>query len=372
MPKLLAIDVFAGAGGLSLGFHRAGFHIVAAVELNAKAAQSYSQSFVSRLSEKTACLQADVADGTTVSRLKKLMNGRQLDALIGGPPCQDFSPARLRRQPLGRRASLVFKYLDLVDELRPRAFLFENVPGLLQADSGRHWTRLSRQLGELGYWLHHRELDAQDYGVPQRRRRLIVVGVRKDVDQPFEFPQPIGERTTVGEVFRRHQNVLPEVAPGAHPPSDPNHKARRHRPATLELLALVKPGESWREVRDRGGRVLDCHQGHNGHYDVYGRIDPDQVAPTITGGCTNPSKGRFIHPVHDRGLTVREAALLQTFPPEWTFVGGVESESLQVGNAVPVALAAALGTSLRRTLSSVQPCGCRSTDVDPHVVGANA
>ena len=201
---------------------------------------------------------------------------------------------------------------------------------------------------------------------------MIVVGVRQDVDQSFVFPQPIGGRTTVGEVFLRHREVLPEVAPGAHPASDPNHKALRHRPATLELLALVKPGESWREVRDRGGRVLKCHRNHNGHYDVYGRIDPHQVAPTITGGCTNPSKGRFIHPVHHRGLTVREAALLQTFPPDWTFVGGVESESLQVGNAVPVALAAALGTALHRTLSSAKPPGYRSFDLDTHVVGANA
>jgi DNA (cytosine-5)-methyltransferase 1 len=371
--RLAAIDLFAGAGGLSFGFLQAGFDILAAVEMDDRAVDTYRTSFVRRHSPTTKCLHADVSAPLTLSKLEEIVGDRELDALIGGPPCQDFSPARLRRQPKTQRAALVFSYIDLVGALRPRAFLFENVPGLLTADEGRHWGGLVERLSGHGYSVLPKEMDAQDYGVPQRRRRLFVVGVREDVNRSFEFPPKVDSITTVGATFDLYSDVLPEVLPGRHPPGDPNHKARNHRSETLALLANVEPGESWREARERGSRVLKCHESHNGHYDVYGRIDASQVAPTITGGCTNPSKGRFIHPRYHRGLTVREAALLQTFPPDWRFCGGIERESLQVGNAVPVKLANALAKALRDTLgapTSVLPSG-RLRNLETEVVGAH-
>lgn len=110
----------------------------------------------------------------------------------------------------------------------------------------------------------------------------------------------------------------------------------------VKYFSQIPPGGSWRDA----DRRLPCQVGHNGHYDTYGRMRGDEIAPTLTGGCTNPSKGRFIHPTQDRGLTVREAALLQTFPRDWYFHGGVESQSLQVGNAVPVKLGEALASNV--------------------------
>lgn len=349
-PRLTAIDLFAGAGGLSYAFHTRGFDVLAAVELDHKAMETYETSFVNRHSPATRAIRGDVAAPETLDILREVTANRRLDVLIGGPPCQDFSPARLKREPVTGRASLVLTYIDLLRELTPRAFLFENVPGLLTADGGRHWDRLQRRLEHIGYTVQAREVYAEAFGVPQRRRRLVVVGLRESEPTSFTFPEGRDAHVTVGETFAEHARHLPHVEPGTHPPDDPNHRARRHRQETLDLLALIKPGESWREAYERGGRKLACHEGHNGHYDVYGRIDPTKIAPTMTGGCTNPSKGRFIHPEYHRGLTVREAALLQTFPPDWRFHGGIERESQQVGNAVPIRLGQALAEAVAETL----------------------
>lgn len=350
--RLTAIDLFAGAGGLSLAFHTQGFEVLAAVEFDARAMETYRTSFVARCSSSTVALLRDVAEPETLGALQDVLAERRLDVLIGGPPCQDFSPARLKREPVEGRASLVLTYIDLLRELRPRAFLFENVPGLRTADGGRHWAGLQERLEANGYVVESRELDAADFGVPQRRSRLFVVGLHEGEAARFEFPAGAQARVTVGQTFAEFVGHLPPVEPGGHPAGDPNHHARRHQQDTLDLFALIRQGESWREARARGGRVLACHEDHNGHYDVYGRIDPNKVAPTMTGGCTNPSKGRFIHPEYHRGLTVREAALLQTFPPDWEFCGGIERQSQQVGNAVPIRLGQALAGAVREALGS--------------------
>lgn len=370
--RLTAVDLFAGAGGLSYAFHSRGFHIVAAVELDAKAIETYRASFVERYSPSTTPIHRDVSAPETLAALRALVGSRPLDILIGGPPCQDFSSARLKRKPVKGRASLVLTYIDLLSALQPRAFLFENVPGLLTADAGRHWARLQARLESNGYIVQARELDAANFGVPQRRRRLFVVGVQESEARAFAFPEGTAPSITVAETFAEHAHHLPAVEPGCHPPGDPNHRARRHRQETLDLFALIEPGESWRDARDKGGRTLPCHQGHNGHYDVYGRIDATMVAPTMTGGCTNPSKGRFIHPEHDRGLTVREAALLQTFPPDWRFFGGIERESQQVGNAVPIKLGLALADAVQQTLQPLPVLDRETSRWDTEVVSSDA
>ena len=144
--RLTVLDLFAGAGGLSYAFHEEGFDVLAAVELDGRAIETYTESFVGRYSPKTEPIHGDVTHPETKARIEKAVETKGLDVLIGGPPCQDFSPARLKREPVEGRASLVFTYIDLMRELRPRAFLFENVPGLLNADGGRHWRRLKERL----------------------------------------------------------------------------------------------------------------------------------------------------------------------------------------------------------------------------------
>lgn len=341
---LRVIDLFCGAGGLSLAFHQAGFHIVAAVELDANAAATYRKSFVESRSPTTELLQLDISATDTQNKLLKVAKAAgNIDVLIGGPPCQDFSPARIKAERQAMRMSLLDHYLAVLKGLRPRAFLFENVPGLQSADDGRHWNRLSAAVRALGYSLSSELLNAEDFGVPQRRRRLFVVGLR-DRAQAFSFPVGKEKAPTVMEAIGH----LPALKAGETSVEDVQHGARRHRAETVKYLAKIPQGGAWRSCREE--RVLPCHEHHRGHYDVYGRMRGDAVAPTITGGCTNPSKGRFIHPTQHRGLTVREAALLQSFPGDWVFVGGIESRSLQVGNAVPVRLGQVLGEALAEVL----------------------
>lgn len=340
----LAIDLFCGAGGLSIAFHREKFKIVAAVDNDRAAMDTYTCSFVNAHSPATVPLLATVPDPDLAAKLHTALAGRRLDVLLGGPPCQDFSIARMRKKRRSERMGLVQHYLDLVAELRPRAFLFENVPGLKMADDGEHWRNIKTIAAGMGYAVFDDQLAAEDFGVPQRRSRLFVVGLDADLAGSFRFPEPSGERRTVDQTIGH----LPKLAAGESDPSDPDHRARAHTAEIVQYIASIPEGGAWRDAS--ATRVLKCHEGHKGHYDVYGRVRAGEIAPTMTGGCTNPSRGRFIHPAQHRGLTVREAALLQTFPEDWHFKGGVEKASQQVGNAVPVELGRALARSLMAAL----------------------
>ncbi|WP_437712194.1 DNA cytosine methyltransferase [Sorangium sp. So ce448] len=339
------VDLFCGAGGLSYAFHNAGFRILAAVEKDCHAAATYEKSFVRPYSPNTHLLASDIREQRIITTLKALRTGGgRIDIIIGGPPCQDFSPARLKRRRRGHRTGLVQQYFEILQALKPRAFLFENVPGLRTAVNGKYWQTVVSTADDLGYVLNADVLHAEDFGVPQRRHRLFVVGLRKSMGK-FVFPRGAEKPPTVAQIIGQ----LPRIRAG-EASDDPMHRARRHRPETVEYLAHIPQGGAWRQAKER--RVLDCHKKHNGHYDVYGRMRADDISPTITGGCTNPSKGRFIHPEQHRGLTVREAALLQTFPSDWYFCGGIESQSLQVGNAVPIKLGESLARALKAVLVS--------------------
>jgi DNA (cytosine-5)-methyltransferase 1 len=338
------VDLFCGAGGLSLAFHRAGFCVALAVERDKDAADTYRKSFVDGPSKTTDLVCDDVRSADVWNKLRALSTSRPIDVVIGGPPCQDFSPARLKARRQGHRAGLVHEYFKILGILGPRAFLFENVPGLKTAGGGRYWRVVEEEAEALGYKVFATELNAQNFGVPQRRRRLLVVGLKEELG-PFSFPAGAEAAPSVMETIGH----LPRLAAGDFDPKDTMHRARSHRPNIVEYMSHIKQGQAWREVRHI--RVIKAHENHKGHYDVYGRIVGDQVAPTMTGGCTNPSRGRFIHPEQDRGLTVREAALLQTFPEDWQFSGGVESMSQQVGNAVPIKLGEAMALALKNILS---------------------
>jgi DNA (cytosine-5)-methyltransferase 1 len=343
--RIVAVDLFCGAGGLSYAFQQSGFRIAAAVEKDPHAAESYRTSFVNKWSEDTKLFECDIRDPEVTEGLRAVREAvGAVDIVIGGPPCQDFSPARLKLRRDGTRATLVQQYFAILALLEPRAFLFENVPGLRTAGRGRYWRGLTAAAKKLGYRILHAELEAHKFGVPQRRHRLFVVGLKEELGE-FVFPEGTEEAPTVGATI----GDQPPLRAGEKT-DDPMHCARAHHPDTVEYLAQIKQGQCWRDVKHI--RILRCHEKHNGHYDVYGRMKPDEIAPTITGGCTNPSKGRFIHPTQHRGLTVREAALLQTFPRDWEFCGGVEAASQQVGNAVPVKLGEVLARALRTVLES--------------------
>lgn len=321
-----------------MGFHRAGFTTLAAVEIDKDAAEAFA------VNVQVEPMVRDIRDVSLQDMQASGVVPGELTLLFGCPPCQSFTVLRRGAEPTEkdlRRNALVLEYLRLVEELRPRHIAFENVPGLVEGKRWRpHFDRFQEKLDELGYRLAYAVLDAAEYGVPQRRRRVLAIGSR--VTAP-ELPGPShGPNGTEPFATVRSQiEGLPKLAAGEGDPSDPFHRARRHSALAVERLTYIPEGGGRTDLPDH--LVLDCHRNHNGHYDIYGRMWWDRVAPTLTSGCTNVTRGRFAHPEQDRAITLREAMLLQTFRHDAVLRGGVEAMALQVGNAVPSLLAQRIG-----------------------------
>ena len=330
------VDLFAGCGGGSMGFKKAGFTTVAAVEINKDSAASFA------LNVGIDPLVKDIRDVTVAELRKSGVQPRSLTLLFGCPPCQSFTVLRRASKATDddlRRNDLIFEYLRLVEGLRPRHLAFENVPGLVEGRWSRYFDAFRERLEALGYTIAWRIADAAEYGVPQRRKRLLVVASR--VTAP-SLPEPTHAGTEADGIklfvtVRDTIGHLRQLEAGDADPDDPFHQARQHSDLTLRRLACIPEGGDRRNLPDE--LVLDCHRDHEGHYDVYGRMWWDRVAPTLTSGCTNVTKGRFCHPGQDRALTLREAMLLQTFPPHARLKGVTDGMALQVGNAVPSLLA---------------------------------
>ena len=250
----------------------------------------------------------------------------ELDLLAGCPPCQGFSAMRTQNGHLDiqdDRNDLVFEFLRFVEGLRPRAIMMENVPAL--ADDER-FTTLCKRFRDLGYHPKYGILNAMHYGVPQRRRRLVLLAC---LDTLVGFASPADSVSTVRDAIHD--------LPAAGDSGDPPHDLRENRTQRIrELIAAIpKDGGSRTALPD--SLQLKCHKKCNGYKDVYGRMAWDKPAPTITGGCFNPSKGRFLHPEENRAITMREAALLQSFPADYTFPNcrSKSALALLIGNALP-------------------------------------
>jgi DNA (cytosine-5)-methyltransferase 1 len=322
MKSPVAIDLFSGCGGLSLGLKHAGFNVMGAVEKDVLAVETYKVNHPA-----TKVWDNDITDVEIekVKRTLKIKSG-ELDLLAGCPPCQGFSTIRTRNRGNlihDSRNDLVFEFLRFLKELQPKAFMMENVPGLVNDERMFHFRR---EVEKLGYGYECEVLDAADYNVPQRRRRMVLIGGRSGT---IEFPEAIKERLTVRDTI--------EALPPAGESGDPLHDIpARHTERILEMIRHIpKDGGS---RTDLGAEYqLQCHKNFDGFEDVYGRMAWDKVAPTITGGCVTPSKGRFLHPEHDRAITLREAALLQSFPKDYFFSlkRGKHSAATMIGNAWP-------------------------------------
>ncbi|AIV81749.1 DNA cytosine methyltransferase [Burkholderia pseudomallei] len=321
-----AIDLFCGAGGLTVGLKKAGFRVLAGIENNPIAAETY------KLNNRAAKIYQDdirMLCPTTVMQELGLKRG-ELDLLAGCPPCQGFSSHRTRNKATSiedERNDLVFEFIRFVEAMLPKTVMLENVPAL-----AKDWRvhELKSRLHALGYQIDDafaQVKDAADYGVPQRRKRLLVKASRFG---KIPDAHPVKERRTVKDAIA---DLLPPGMSG-----DPLHDFPTSRSEKVKNLISMVP-------RDGGSRSdipkkywLNCHLKRPDSYrDVYGRMAWKDVAPTITGGCTNPSKGRFIHPEEDRPITLREAALLQTFPPRYRFSTGrgKDAVALMIGNALP-------------------------------------
>ncbi|MEO9739316.1 MULTISPECIES: DNA cytosine methyltransferase [Pseudomonadota] len=333
------VDLFSGAGGFSLGAKYAGAQVIFAVEFDKFAAATYRQNLCEK--DRTRLYTDDIVrlDANALAE-KHFPNNSQCDILLGGPPCQGFSTHRIndagRNDP---RNTLIYRYFDFVRVLRPRAFLMENVPGLLWPRHRDYLDKFYQLAADEGYTVFAPStLDARDFGVPQRRKRVFILGVRdgrqpKDVSWP---PTPTHSETGDG---RTKKWVSCQDAFLPAPLGDRNDLHMRHNEELIKAFKNTPPNGGSR--RD-SGRTLPCHKYHDGHKDVYGRIDSRLPAPTMTTACINPSKGRFVHPTEHHGITVRQAARLQTFPDSFVFEGGLTAAGKQIGNAVPVKMAEAL------------------------------
>ncbi|WBB47435.1 DNA cytosine methyltransferase [Verrucosispora sp. WMMA2044] len=335
------VDLFAGCGGGSMGFKKAGFKTLAAIEIDVDAAAAFA------LNVGVKPIVKDIRD-VSVTELQAVgVQPGELTLLFGCPPCQSFTV--LRRGSAAsdhdlRRNSLIFEYLRLVEALQPRHIAFENVPGLVGGRWSEYFEIFRERLDAMGYRIAWDVIDAADYGVPQRRRRVLVIGSR--VTEP-QLPEPThgskGDKKPYATV-RQAIYGLPPLAPAEADPHDPFHKARRHSKLALRRLARIPEGGGRADLPE--DLVLNCHKNHNGHYDIYGRMWWDRVAPTLTSGCTNVTRGRFAHPEQDRAITLREAMLLQTFPRKAHLHGTHDAMALQVGNAVPSLLAERIATKI--------------------------
>lgn len=342
--KIMAVDLFAGAGGFSLGAVLAGAEIVAAVENDPNAAHTYRRNLID--SKLTGCrlFNRDILELAPSKFMSEvgLMAG-ECHLLLGGPPCQGFSAHRLRDAGVGDpRNRLLLRYFEYVRALRPAYFLVENVPGLLWPRHKSFVRKFYATAKAAGYETFDPcVLNARDYGVPQNRRRVFILGYdAQRVGPPVWPPKP----SHVDPLSAKATNCKPwstaaAVFAKAAAKGDPNDIHMRHGEALKAAFAKTPHNGG---SRTQSGRELACHKHHDGHSDVYGRIDPSKPGPTMTTACINPSKGRFVHPTHDHGITLRQAARFQTFPEWFVFEGGLMAGGVQVGNAVPVQMAKAL------------------------------
>lgn len=334
---LTAVDLFSGCGGLSRGLKDAGFTVKAAVEIDEKAQATY------RLNHLDVHLYAkDIRKLDPLAVLEDIgMEVGELDLLAGCPPCQGHSRLRTRNQRTyvkDSRNNLVADFLRFVKAMNPKTVMLENVPAL---GRDQRFTKMRRQIEALGYRCVVEVLDAANYAVPQRRKRLIMLASR--VHEP-KISAPSGTRVTVRQAIK-----------GLGAPSttkDKLHGVPENRSqAVRDLIALIpKNGGSRSDLGKE--HQLECHKRTQGFHDVYGRMAWDDVSPTITSGCHNPSKGRFLHPSYNRTITLREAAVLQGFPSSYEFdvAHGKEAIALMIGNALPPPFIAAHAGSLKAGL----------------------
>ncbi len=349
--KYSCIDSFCGAGGLGLGLLRAGFDILFSFDIDQKCIDTISanKQYFNHTAEK-----ADINDMLNGVLLKKCGLARgELFLLAGGPPCQGFSIQR-HGELVDPRNQLVLKYGQLIDELFPCYFVMENVSGLAGKRGKTILEQLISTVEKIGYTVHVQLLDAQDYGVPQRRKRYIIIGERNDLGSYYIYPKGTGTKRTVRDTI----GSLPSPPDnGKDHPEISLHRKDKLSPINIKRIQAVKAGQGRNDLPLE--LRANCHQKDSsiiGYPKVYGRMRWDEVSPTITARFDSFTRGQFGHPEEDRTISLREGALLQSFPIDYWFTGNKVDIARQIGNAVPPLMAEEIGKSIiacyERSLSS--------------------
>ena len=363
---ITCVDLFSGVGGVAHGLRMTGkFEPLLVNDVDSDMCESFRLNFP----------EYDVVcDSIANIDFKKRFGRKKIDLVIGGPPCQAYSTSgkRLMEDP---RAVLYHQYYRCLSELQPKMFVYENVKGLLSMAGGKLLEDLTLLFSSLGYSLQVRVLNAADYGVPQERERVIVVGLRDGI--AFEYPEPTHKsllNSQDGDLFsdtslRAHLTLedalsdLPLINAGEtvqHYLSAPNnnfqkmmrkgagsvvldHKAPNHGASLMRVIEKVPPGGLKNDIPL-------AYRPKSGFPNSYGRLWWDRPSTTITRNFGTPSSARCIHPLRNRALTTREGARLQSFPDSFQFYGSTAKKNLQIGNAVPPLLAFALGKQIVKAL----------------------
>jgi DNA (cytosine-5)-methyltransferase 1 len=369
--KPIAIELFAGAGGLMLGLEMAGFDSVVANEIHSDPCKTLRRNFPNAMVVEGSIIGMSGEDLLKKAGFNKEMLG-DIDLIAGGPPCQGFSTAGLKN-PSDSRNNLVGEFIRMVAELKPKYFLLENVSGLTTMYNGELFKNLLARIESIGYKYNYGILKAADYGVPQMRKRLIMLGARDG--QPPELPKPthvdpnnsnlfnsiLKPYITIGEVFEDLQPINQGETSNSYkqkPITDYqrylrqdakivyNHQASKHKPGTMQYYGLVPPGGTWLDIPKH---LRNKKQGVQ-------RLPLDGISRTVT---TEPTD--LLHPILNRIPTVRELARIQSFPDRFEFLGqrttgnkmrrlGYCSQTQQVGNAVPPLLAKVIGLEIMKLL----------------------
>ena len=342
IPKAtpIALELFSGCGGMTSGLKSAGFNVLGAIEKDKITADTYRANHPEVIVWERDILDVPIDEVMETLKLKK----GQLDILAGCPPCQGFSHMRTlngAKKVADKRNRLVFQFIRFTEALQPKVVMMENTPGL-----ATNWRmkKLLREFKKLGYHGSCQIVNAADFGVPQSRERMIML-----VSRLGKVPLPEADKhhRTVGDVIMD--------LPKAGESGDPLHDfPERHGTRVTDIIKRI-PKNGGSRVSLGTESQLECHKKCDGFKDVYGRMALDRPSPTITSGCTNPSKGRFIHPEEDRAITLREAALLQGFPQTYKFSlkNGKTGAALMIGNALPPELIRRHAQTIKTLLNEV-------------------
>ncbi len=349
MSKYNVLDLFCGAGGLSCGFERAGFDVLLGIDNDAKALETFERN---HNGAKSMC--GDITEITYKNHIVPLLNGKKIDVIIGGPPCQGFSLSGPRNfnDP---RNKLYLSYIRLVEEIQPKAFVIENVPGLVGLFNGEVKDNIIKTFAEMGYEVKYRILCAADYGVPQNRKRVVFVGVKGE--NTFEYPPIQTEQVTcemalsdlpplvnvLGEDVQSYetaprnayQRLMREKSSEVR-----NHIAASHSEKVQHIISLVPDGGNYKDL------PAEFRESRNFHV-AWTRFHSHKPAPTIDTGHRH-----HFHYKYNRVPTVRECARLQSFPDDFIFLGNKTQQFRQVGNAVPPIMAQRIADQILQLLES--------------------